>query len=53
MPSKCGITLVQTPEVKSIEVKNDVLVKIFFAPDADRPDVLQKCICGKVYLNNA
>ena len=48
MPSKCGTNLVHTPEGKSIEVKNDVLVKIFFAPDADYPDELQKCICGKV-----
>ena len=51
MHSKCSTTLVHTPEGKSIELKNDALVKIFFAPDADRLDALQKCICGKVYLN--
>ena len=37
MPTKCGATLVNIPEGKSIEVKNNVLVKIFFAPDADFP----------------
>ena len=49
MPSKCGFTLANTPEGKTIEVKNDTLVKIFFSPDADKnPDAFQKCICGKV-----
>ena len=30
-------------------MKNDVLVKMFFTPDADYPEEVQRCICGKVH----